>query len=110
MKKAALLLVLAAGLARADDIPHLDTHLDTPIHFGRAGWDIATRHTYYNDMSQVDYPRMVDGGLDGGFFAIYTPSGPLTPQGYASARDWALMRGVHIHEMVASHPDKFELA
>jgi membrane dipeptidase len=110
MKKAALLLVLAAGLARAEDIPHLDTHLDTPIHFGRAGWDIMTRHSYQTDMSQVDYPRMVEGGLDGGFFALYTPQGPLTPEGYASARDWAMMRAVHIREMVAAHPDKFELA
>lgn len=110
MKKAALLLVLAAGLAQAEEIPHLDTHLDTPIHFGRAGWDITVRHTYHDDMSQVDYPRMVEGGLDGGFFALYTPQGPLTPQGYASARDWALMRAVHIKEMVAAHPDKFELA
>lgn len=110
VKKAALLLVLAAGVARADEPLRLDTHLDTPIHFGRAGWDVMTRHTYHDDMSQVDYPRMVEGGLDGGFFVLYTPQGPLTPQGYAAARDWALMRSVHIHEMVAAHPDKFELA
>jgi len=110
VKKAALILVLAAGVARADEPLRLDTHLDTPIHFGRAGWDIMTRHSYHDDMSQVDYPRMVEGGLDGGFFVLYTPQGPLTAQGYASARDWAVMRSVHIHEMVAAHPDKFELA
>lgn len=110
MKKTALLLVLAAGLAHAEEPVHLDTHLDTPIHFGRAGWDIMTRHTYHDDMSQVDYPRMVEGGLDGGFFVLYTPQGPLTAQGYAGARDWALMRSVHIREMVAAHADKFELA
>ncbi len=110
MKKLATLLVLAAGLARADELPHLDTHLDTPIHFGRAGWNVTMRHTYHDDLSQVDYPRMVEGGLDGGFFAIYTPQGPLTPQGYQAARDWALMRAVHIREMVARHPDTFELA
>ena len=110
MKKAAWMLVLAAGLARADELPHLDTHLDTPIQFGRVGWDITVRHTYHGDLSQVDYPRMVDGGLDGGFFALYTPQGPLTPEGYASARDWALMRAAHIREMVAAHSDKFELA
>lgn len=118
MKKAALLLLLSTGLASAQDLsnhvsyqlPHLDTHLDTPIHFGRVGWDIMTRHTYQDDLSQVDYPRMVEGGLDGGFFALYTPQGPLTPEGYASARDWALMRAVHIREMVAAHSDKFEMA
>ena len=110
MKRTALLLLVAAGVARADEPLRLDTHLDTPIHFGRAGWDVMTRHNYQTDMSQVDYPRMVEGGLDGGFFVLYTPQGPLTAQGYASARDWAVLRSVHIHEMVAAHPDKFELA
>ena len=119
VKKTALLLLLAAGVARADEPARLDdvasplrldTHLDTPIHFGRAGWDVMKRHTYHDDMSQVDYPRMVEGGLDGGFFVLYTPQGPLTAEGYQSARDWALMRSVHIHELVAAHPDKFELA
>jgi len=110
VKKAALLLLVAAGVARADEPLRLDTHLDTPIHFGRAGWDIMTRHSYHDDMSQVDYPRMVAGGLDGGFFVLYTPQGPLTAQGYASARDWAVMRSLHIHEMVAAHSDRFELA
>jgi membrane dipeptidase len=88
----------------------LDTHLDTPVHFGRAGWDITKRHSFADDLSQVDYPRMVAGGLDGGFFVIYTPQGPLNRQGFAGARDWALAREVHIREMVAAHPDKFALA
>jgi membrane dipeptidase len=52
----------------------------------------------------------VKGGLDGGFFAIYTPQGARTPQGFANARDAALKRGVEIREMVARHIDKFELA
>ena len=88
----------------------LDTHLDTPMHFGRAGWSMMVRHTYANDLSQVDYPRMVAGGLDGGFFAIYTAQGPLTPQGYADARDHALARAMRIREMVAAHPRAFALA
>lgn len=89
---------------------HLDTHLDTPEHFGRAGWDITRRHTFDNDLTQVDYPRMVEGHLTGGFFAIFTPQGPLTAEGFAKARDDALLREVHIREMVAAHPDKFALA
>ncbi|MGL1102719.1 membrane dipeptidase, partial [Vibrio parahaemolyticus] len=71
---------------------HLDTHLDTPEHFGRSGWDITRRHTFDNDLTQVDYPRMVEGHLTGGFFAIFTPQGPLTPEGFAKARDDALLR------------------
>jgi membrane dipeptidase len=88
----------------------LDTHLDTPANFGRPGWDILDRHDAAKDGSQIDYPRMVEGGLDGGFFAIYTPQGPRTPEATRAARDAALIRGVEIHEMVAKHGDKFGLA
>jgi membrane dipeptidase len=88
----------------------LDTHLDTPASLARPGWDIVQRHSVAQDFTQVDYPRMVEGGLDGGFFAIYTPQGPLTPEGKLAARDAALLRAAEIREMVAAHPDKFELA
>ncbi len=87
----------------------LDTHLDTPANFARPGWDIMERHTP-EEFSQVDYPRMVEGGLDGGFFAIYTPQGPLTPDGMMAARDAALLRAAEIREMVAKNGAHFELA
>jgi membrane dipeptidase len=92
-----------------DSLLTLDTHLDTPANFARPGWDIMDRHKIA-DRSQVDYPRMVEGGLKGGFFAIYTPQGPRTPEGDRAARDAAIMRGVEIREMLAKHGDKFELA
>ena len=92
-----------------DSLLTLDTHLDTPANFGRPGWDIMDRHKV-SERSQVDYPRMVEGGLKGGFFAIYTPQGPRTPEGDHAARDFGIMRGVEIREMVAKHSDKFELA
>jgi membrane dipeptidase len=91
-------------------IIRLDSHLDTPMNFARPGWDIMDAHSFDSDLSQVDYPRMVKGGLDGGFFAIYTPQGPRTPAGLAAARDAALKRAVEIHEMVARHSDTFALA
>src|SRR5690242_19953243 len=88
----------------------LDTHLDTPMNFARPGWDMMKRHSYEADFSQVDYPRMIEGGLDGGFFAIYTPQGPLTPEGMMAARDYALVRAAAIREMVAKNAPRFELA
>ena len=88
----------------------LDTHLDTPSSLARPGWDMMKRHTVAGDFTQVDYPRMVEGGLDGGFFAIYTPQGPLTPEGLSAMRDAAFLRAAEIRELVAAHPDKFELA
>lgn len=113
-------LAVFAGAAQAADpaaarklhegLLTLDTHLDTPANFGRPGWDILDRHSADKDGSQIDYPRMVEGGLDGGFFAIYTPQGPRTPDATRAARDAAIIRGVEIHEMVAKHGDKFALA
>ena len=99
-----------AGRALHERLICLDTHLDTPASLARPGWDIMQRHSWTEDFTQVDYPRMVEGGLDGGFFAIYTPQGPLTPEGKMAARDAALLRAAEIREMVAAHPDKFELA
>ena len=70
----------------------LDAHLDTPVHFGRAGWDFGARHDPALEIAQLDLPRMADGSLDGGFFVIYTEQGPLTPEGFAAARSHALAR------------------
>jgi len=114
---AAFLLIALSPLAFAADAPQiheriltLDTHLDTPMSFGRPGWNMMDAHTVAGDLSQVDLPRMVKGGLDGGFFAIYTAQGPRTPEGFAAARDAGLKRAVEIREMVARNSDRFELA
>ena len=88
----------------------LDTHMDTPALFARPGWDIADRHAVETDGSQVDLPRMIDGGVDGGFFAVFTPQGPRTKAGDDAARAYALVRATEIHEMVARHPGQFEIA
>ena len=122
---------LDAGLARARPVRHavapvplvsaeamrvhrslltLDTHLDTPEFLHVPGWSIMDRHDPARDFSQVDVPRMKQGHLDGGFWAIYTPQGPLTPQATRAARSAAIMRGVEIREMVAAHPAVFALA
>jgi membrane dipeptidase len=53
---------------------------------------------------------MEEGGLDGGFFAIYTAQGALTPQGYAEARDAALVRAAAIRRVIGENRDHLELA
>ena len=88
----------------------LDTHLDTPSNFRRPGWDMMDRHEVFDNFSFVDYPRMTEGGLDGGFFVIFTPQGPRDAAGFAKARDAALVRATQIHEMVARNHAYFELA
>lgn len=83
----------------------LDTHLDTPLHFERAEWSFADRHTLADDMVQLDIPRMKDGHLDGGFFVIYTEQGPLTTKGYADALAFARGRSDLIDSTLAKYPD-----
>lgn len=83
----------------------LDTHLDTPINFGREGWDFAARHTVASEIAQVDLGRMAEGHLDGGFFVIYTEQRPLTPQGYADALAFARTRSDTIDREIARHRD-----
>ena len=99
----------------ADRLAHdqmlvLDTHLDTPELFEHPGWKFDRWHDRDFDKSQVDLPRMEQGGLDGGFFVIYTGQGPLTPEGYAKARNAALTREMWIQRVVAANADKMEFA
>lgn len=88
----------------------LDSHLDTPMQLARPGWDISQRHGYADDLSQVDLPRMRDGGLDGGFFAVFTPQGPRTAEGRTLASEHGLAVITRIRDMVAARPDEFALA
>ncbi len=115
------LTALLAGPAQAQQIPRavmqlhqrlvtLDSHLDTPASLDLPGWSIEEGHDVHSDYTQVDLPRMKKGGLDGGFWAIYTPQGPLTQEGFRKARDFAILRGMSIREMVASDPANFQLA
>jgi membrane dipeptidase len=117
----ALTVLLLAGPVQAQPVPNavmqlhqrlitLDSHLDTPASLDLPGWSIEKEHDVHRDYTQVDLPRMKRGGLDGGFWAIYTPQGPLTQEGFRKARDFAIMRGVSIREMVASDPASFQLA
>ncbi|MEZ5936822.1 MAG: dipeptidase [Hyphomonadaceae bacterium] len=93
-----------------DSLFTLDTHLDTPASFVTArGFDILKRHDVERDGSQVDVPRMDEGGLDGGFWVIFTPQGALSTEAYRQVRDTALLRALAIHEMVARSPDVFAL-
>ncbi len=88
----------------------LDTHLDTPLHFSRPGWRFGDRHSKANDLAQVDLPRMEDGALDGGFFAIYTGQGTLDVAGYATALAHARRRSDEIDTTLAAYPNRIGAA
>ena len=46
----------------------LDTHADTPLRMIQPGFDMSERHDPRETGSKVDYPRMIEGGLDAIFF------------------------------------------
>lgn len=87
----------------------LDTHLDTPSFFANAYWKFGDRHDWRTDLSQVDLGRMETGALDGGMFVVYTAQGPVTPQGFADAKAFAMKRLDEIHETVGAYPSRIEL-
>jgi len=88
----------------------LDTHLDVAARFDDGRWDFSELHRYDWDGSQVDLPRMRAGGLDGGFFVIYTRQGELSPAGYREARDAALVRAAAIHRVIGENRRDMGLA
>nr|WP_207791221.1 dipeptidase [Sphingosinicella soli] len=106
--------MLAAALPAHAETLHqrtltLDTHLDTPMHFARPGWSFGDTHSYDTDLVQVDLGRMDAGNLDGGFFVIYTEQGPVTPEGFAKAKAYALGRAELIRSTLAKFPDRIAL-
>jgi len=100
---------LATARALQNRLLTLDTHLDTPANFSRPDFNIMHRHDQ-NAFSQVDYPRMVEGALDGGFWAIFTGQGERTRAAHLNDRDKGLQRLLDIREMLAANPQHFELA
>ena len=88
----------------------IDTHLDIAMRFDSGEWDFSERHRFEWDQSQVDLPRMIEGGLDGGFFVIYTAQGELTPAAYADARSRALVRAAAIRRVIGENRDRMGLA
>jgi len=83
----------------------LDTHVDIPL-------DYATHKADPGGFTELqnDLPKMRAGGLDGAFFIVYTPQGPLTDDGYAAASAVAFTRLAAIHRFVAAYPAEIALA
>ncbi|MFT7773750.1 dipeptidase [Roseateles sp.] len=102
--------VSEAALALHHRIMVLDSHIDTPRLLERPGWNILERHTAAVDLSQVDWPRLREGGLNGAFWAIYTPQGSRDLQGRASAAQHGLAQLMRLNDLVERHPRQFGLA
>ena len=77
-----------------DRVIALDTHADiNPENFTR-----QKNYTQRLD-TQVNLPKMKDGGLDAAFFIVYVGQGPLTAEGYANAYKQAVAKFDAIHHL-----------
>ena len=89
-----------------DRVIALDTHDDIdPANF--------TRQRNYTQRleTQVNLPKMVEGGLDASFFIVYVGQGPLTPEGYDSAYKQAVAKFDAVHHLTKEiAPGQIELA
>ncbi|GAB5453981.1 MAG: dipeptidase [Henriciella sp.] len=105
-----------SGAAQSDvdafheSIAVFDSHLDTPALFHTEAYDFKRRQTWEEDGTHVDLPRMNEGGLDGGFWVIFTRQGPLDEASYAAARTHGLLRQTAIREFAAKYHEEVELA
>jgi membrane dipeptidase len=84
----------------------LDTHDDiSPANF------TADRNYTQRLETQVNLPKMFDGGLDAAFFIVYVGQGPLTTEGYDRAYKSAIEKFDAIHRLTEEiAPDKIGLA
>jgi membrane dipeptidase len=100
----------AALIARAKAIHErvlkLDTHNDIdPANF-TADCNYTMRLT-----TQVNLPKMVEGGMDVSFMIVYVGQGPLTPEGYENAYRQAIAKFDAIHRLTEKiAPDQIGLA
>ncbi|MFC6645679.1 dipeptidase [Granulicella cerasi] len=99
----------AALIAKAHRIAHvikMDTHNDIdPANF------TATCNYTQRLTTQVNLPKMIEGGMDVSFMIVYVEQGPLTPAGYDDAYKQAIAKFEAIHRLTEQiAPDKFGLA
>jgi membrane dipeptidase len=83
----------------------IDTHVDTPMRMVRDSFDIYIRNSYEDGGSQVDIPRMMEGGLDAIFFVVYSRQTELTDENYKTAYDAALKTFEVIHSSLKAGDD-----
>ena len=84
----------------------LDTHDDINV----KNFTDAVNYTQDTD-SQVNLPKMVEGGLDVAFFIVFTGQRELNEEGYAAAYENAMAKFNAIHWLTTvKAPDQIELA
>ncbi|HAW58470.1 MAG TPA: membrane dipeptidase, partial [Bacteroidales bacterium] len=87
----------------------IDSHTDTPMVLLRSETDFM-KNNCSSPYSKVDYPRMLKGGLDAVFFAVFTPQGSLDSLSYHKAYILARKMFARIDSLIQHNSDKLALA
>lgn len=83
----------------------LDSHIDIPFDYM-----INPDHDPGNETEmQVDFQKMLEGNLDGGFFIVYVGQSELNKNGYQEAKRKAILKFNAINKMVEKYPNKIVL-
>lgn len=99
--------LVAKAKAIHERVITLDTHVDIdPRNFA-----VGPRNYGQRLDTQVNLPKMQEGGLDAAFFIVYVGQGPLTPEGYDKAYAQAVAKFDAIHRLTEQiAPTKIGLA
>ncbi len=99
--------LVARARAIHERVLTLDTHVDiNPVNF-------APDRNYTQRLpTQVNLPKMEEGGLDAVFFSIYVgQSNDFTPEGYAKAHAVAMAKFASVHRLAEQiAPDRIGIA
>lgn len=82
----------------------IDSHSDTTLRMLDPSWDFMERH----DNGHVDYPRMIEGGLDAMFLAVYM--GKQNPEEPGVAVKKATVQIDRVLSLVERNSDKLAFA
>ena len=102
-----LLITAIYGCSNSETlIITMDTHDDINVE----NFTESLNYTMNTD-TQVNLPKMIEGGLDVAWFIVYTGQGDLNKEGYKAAHDNAIAKFDAINRLVSDYaPDLIELA
>jgi membrane dipeptidase len=98
--------LIAKAKAIHEHVLKLDTHNDINVANFTADCNYKMRLT-----TQVNLPKMIEGGMDVSFMIVFVGQGPLTMDGYANAYRQAIAKFDAIHRLTEKiAPDNIGLA
>ena len=100
-----IIFLISCSLQLRAEYLTLDSHIDIPFDYM-----INPEHDPGNDTEmQVDFQKMLEGNLDGGFFIVYVGQSELNKNGYQEAKEKAIIKFNAINKMVEKYPKKIVL-